>query len=106
MKASKFPDVQMAFMLHQGADGILIADICHKAGISHAYFNRAECLNTRWVLTLADAAEVVGVAQEFQRGSAAWGPRQQAPDPADESRRPRPLPRDDGAEPHRAARRG
>jgi putative transposase len=40
MKASQFSDVQMAFILRQGADGVPVADICRKAGISQAtYFN-------------------------------------------------------------------
>jgi len=40
MKASKFSDVQKAFVLKQGADGVPVADICRKAGISQAtYFN-------------------------------------------------------------------
>jgi putative transposase len=40
MKASKFSDTQKAFILKQGADGVSVAEICHKAGISQAtYFN-------------------------------------------------------------------
>ena len=40
MKASKFSDAQKAFILKQGADGVPMADICRKAGISPAtYFN-------------------------------------------------------------------
>ena len=40
MKASKFSDAQKAFILRQGADGVPVADICRKAGISPAtYFN-------------------------------------------------------------------
>lgn len=40
MKASKFSDAQKAFILKQGHDGITVADICRKAGISQAtYFN-------------------------------------------------------------------
>lgn len=40
MKASKFSDAQKTFILKQGADGVPIADICRKAGISQAtYFN-------------------------------------------------------------------
>lgn len=40
MKASKFSDAQKAFILKQGADGILVAEICRRAGISQAtYFN-------------------------------------------------------------------
>jgi putative transposase len=40
MKASKFSDAQKAFVIKQGADGVPVADICRKAGISQAtYFN-------------------------------------------------------------------
>lgn len=40
MKASKFSDVQKAFVIKQGVDDVPVADICRKAGISQAtYFN-------------------------------------------------------------------
>jgi len=40
MKASRFSEAQKAFILKQGADGVPVADICRKAGISQAtYFN-------------------------------------------------------------------
>ena len=40
MKASRFSDAQKAFILKQGTDGVRVADICRKAGISQAtYFN-------------------------------------------------------------------
>ena len=40
MKASRFSDAQKAFILKQGADGMPLADLCRKAGISQAtYFN-------------------------------------------------------------------
>ena len=40
MKASKFSEVQKAFILKQGEQGTPVADICRKAGISQAtYFN-------------------------------------------------------------------
>ena len=40
MKASRFSDAQKAFILKPGADGVPVADICRKAGISQAtYFN-------------------------------------------------------------------
>jgi putative transposase len=40
MRASKVTDAQKASILRQGADGISIAEICRKAGISQStYFN-------------------------------------------------------------------
>lgn len=40
MKASRFSDAQKAFILRQGEDGMPVAEICRKAGISQAtYFN-------------------------------------------------------------------
>jgi putative transposase len=40
MKDSKFSDARKAFILKQGADGIPVAEICRRAGISQAtYFN-------------------------------------------------------------------
>jgi putative transposase len=40
MKASQFSDAQKAFILKQCAEGVPVADICRKAGISPAtYFN-------------------------------------------------------------------
>lgn len=40
MKASKFSDAQKAFILKQRADGVPVADICRRAGISQAtHFN-------------------------------------------------------------------
>jgi putative transposase len=43
MKASKFSDAQKAFILKQGNDGVPVAEICRKAGISQAtYFNWKE----------------------------------------------------------------
>jgi len=40
MKDSKFSDAQKAFILKQGVDGIPVAEICRRAGISQAtYFN-------------------------------------------------------------------
>jgi putative transposase len=38
MRASKFSDAQKAFILKQGADGVPVADICRKAGISQATY--------------------------------------------------------------------
>ena len=40
MKASKFTDAQKAFILKQGEEGVPVAEICRRAGISQAtYFN-------------------------------------------------------------------
>lgn len=40
MKASEFSDAQKAFVLKQGDDGVPVAEICRKPGISQAtYFN-------------------------------------------------------------------
>lgn len=40
MKASKFTDAQKAFVIKQGEEGTPVAEVCRKAGISHAtYFN-------------------------------------------------------------------
>jgi putative transposase len=40
VKASRFSDAQKAFILKQGADGMPVADLWRKAGISQAtYFN-------------------------------------------------------------------
>ena len=40
MKASQFSDAQKAFILKQGQDGVPVAEICRKAGISQAtYFS-------------------------------------------------------------------
>ena len=40
MKASQFSETQKAFILKQGRDGMPVAEICRKAGISQAsYFN-------------------------------------------------------------------
>jgi putative transposase len=40
VKASKFSDAQKAFIIKQGNEGVPVAEICRKAGISQAtYFN-------------------------------------------------------------------
>ena len=38
MKASQFSDAQKAFILKQGTDGVPVAEICRKAGISQATY--------------------------------------------------------------------
>ncbi len=38
MKASKFSEAQIAFVLKQAEDGTAIGDVCRKAGISEATF--------------------------------------------------------------------
>jgi putative transposase len=40
MKASKFSEAQIAFVLKQAEDGAAVAEVCRKAGIGQAtYFN-------------------------------------------------------------------
>jgi len=39
MKASKFTDAQKAFIIKQGEDGMTVAEICRKAGISQATYH-------------------------------------------------------------------
>jgi putative transposase len=38
MRASKFSDSQKAFILKQGDDGVPVAEVCRKAGISQATY--------------------------------------------------------------------
>jgi putative transposase len=38
MKASKFTEAQIAFVLKQAEDGMPVAEVCRKAGISDATF--------------------------------------------------------------------
>ena len=38
MKASQFSDAQKAFVLSQAEDGVPVAEVCRKAGISQASF--------------------------------------------------------------------
>jgi putative transposase len=38
MKASRFSDAQKALILKQAADGMPVADVCRKAGISQATY--------------------------------------------------------------------
>lgn len=38
MRASKFTDAQKAFILKQAEDGLPVAEVCRKAGISSATF--------------------------------------------------------------------
>ncbi len=60
MKASKFSDAQKAFILKQGSDGIPVAEICRRAGISQAtYFNWSFAENCEaWSQTRAGGADV------------------------------------------------
>jgi putative transposase len=39
MKASKFSEAQIAFVLKLAEDGTAIGEVCRKAGISEATFN-------------------------------------------------------------------
>ncbi len=38
MKASKFSEAQIAFVLKQAEDGTAVAEVCRKAGVSQATF--------------------------------------------------------------------
>lgn len=38
MKASKFSEAQIAFVLKQAEDGTVVGDVCRKAGILEATF--------------------------------------------------------------------
>jgi len=38
MKASKFSEAQVAFVLKQAEDGTAVGEVCRKAGISEATF--------------------------------------------------------------------
>lgn len=40
MKASQFSDAQKAFVLKQGDEGVPVAEICRKAGISSLRWSR------------------------------------------------------------------
>jgi putative transposase len=40
MKASKFSEAQIAFVLKQAEDGMAIGEVCRKVGISEATFYR------------------------------------------------------------------
>jgi putative transposase len=42
MRASQFSDAQKAFTIGQGDDGVPVADICRKAGISQATYFKGE----------------------------------------------------------------
>ena len=61
MKASKFSDAQKAFIMKQGDDGVPVAEICRKAGISQAtYFSWRKTYagllpdEMRWLKALED----------------------------------------------------
>ncbi|WGR73012.1 IS3 family transposase [Bradyrhizobium sp. ISRA432] len=73
MKASKFSDAQKAFILKQGNDGIPVADICRKAGISQADLFQLEEKVRR---TAADRDTPVEAARgrEHQAEEAGGGP--------------------------------
>ena len=71
MKASKFSDAQKAFVLKQGSDGVPVADICRKAGISQAtHFNW-----TAWVSLPPTLDHAAPEKSGFIRGSAGRGCR-------------------------------
>ncbi|NMN73820.1 transposase [Rhizobium sp. 57MFTsu3.2] len=58
MKASKFSEAQIAFLLKQAEDGIPVGEVCRKVGISAAtfYSSRGRSLKPpieRWQLVAA-----------------------------------------------------
>jgi hypothetical protein len=62
MRASKFTDAQKAFILKQGSDGMPVADVCRKAGISQAtHFNRRK--------NCAEKLKACPAAQAGRRGA-------------------------------------
>jgi hypothetical protein len=67
MKASKFSDAQKAFILKQGRDGVPVADICRKAGISRAtYFNwKKEYEQLPWCKPLGDSAWITALSTSY-----------------------------------------
>jgi len=66
MKASKFWDAQEAFILKQGADGVPVADICRKAGMSPISTGRRSMM----VAADRDAAAEAARGREQQAGKA------------------------------------
>lgn len=67
MKASRFSDAQKAFILKQGADGVPVADICRRAGITakrHVLCDPLDCRGRRMLVVVAGRAgcAVVGGA--------------------------------------------
>ena len=73
MKASKFSEARRRSFLKPGADGMPVADICRKAGISHAtYFNWKKkydgLLPTEMLRLIVLTGGVQGVF-EFRRGA-------------------------------------
>jgi uncharacterized protein YjcR len=65
MKASSFSNAQKAFLLKQCVDGMPVADICRKAGISQATsFNWKN--EVRWPAANRDAAAETARGREHQ----------------------------------------
>ena len=75
MKASRFTDAQKAFILKQGEDGVPIAEVCRKAGISHAtFFNwrKKFASATSWFASargISPAGPLVSLARLTQYGA-------------------------------------
>ena len=69
MKASRFSDAQKAFILKQGADGVPVADICRKAGISQADLLQLEEEVRRHAAT-GDAASEAARGRELEAAEA------------------------------------
>ena len=86
MKASRFSDAQKALILKQAADGMPVADVCRKAGISQAtYLNFQLEAEVRWAVADRDAA--AEAAREPERQSEK-GARRSEPRQGDASGRP------------------
>lgn len=67
MKASKFTDVQKAFILKQDEDGMPVAEICRKAGISQAtYFSWKKIYGPPPVCKSISVVEPVGLHQSIR----------------------------------------
>ena len=73
MKASRFSEAQKAFILKQGADGMPVADICRKAGISQAtYFNWKNLWSAPGRQASSSGSGPLGLHQSIRPVVGAW----------------------------------
>ncbi len=74
MKASKFSDAQIAFVLKQAEDGTAIGEVCRKAGISEATFyiygRLSRCKRSEQVSGRLGCQHLSGVARDA--GAPKW----------------------------------